>query len=175
MPFSLVQRFYWWALSSNISFEHFLCTKQLNSHIRCIFLVLLFECSICEKRKILSSDGANLGSKKCKAMMASLVPSGGACFWWESGVRRSVLCWCVWHEFRFGRREDFFSHLFHLIKTLYKLCTFNAIWKGRSYNKLYHCSARKCLFLSTVTGRALVWMIKLTSSFGLSKFTWHSV
>jgi hypothetical protein len=52
--------------------------------------------------------------------------SGGVCFWQESGVWRSVLCWCVWQESGFSRREDVFT--FNLI---YK-CTFNAICKDNA-------------------------------------------
>jgi hypothetical protein len=44
-----------------------------------------------------------------EAMVAPTVGSGGACVWRESVVRRSVLCWCVWQEFGFSRREDFFT------------------------------------------------------------------
>jgi hypothetical protein len=36
----------------------------------------------------------------------AMVGSGGVCVWWESGIRRSVLCWCVWQECDFSRRED---------------------------------------------------------------------
>jgi hypothetical protein len=42
-------------------------------------------------------------------MMAPVVGSGGVCVWRESGIRRSVLCWCVWQEFGFSRREDVFT------------------------------------------------------------------
>jgi hypothetical protein len=47
----------------------------------------------------------------------------------ESGVRRSVLCWCVWQEPGCSRREDVFT--FNLLKTenLLKFCTFNAMYK----------------------------------------------
>jgi hypothetical protein len=34
---------------------------------------------------------------------------GGVCVWRESVVRRSVLCWCVWQESGFSRREDVFT------------------------------------------------------------------
>jgi hypothetical protein len=36
------------------------------------------------------------------------VGCGGVCVWRESGVRLSVLCWCVWQESGFSRREDVF-------------------------------------------------------------------
>jgi hypothetical protein len=56
--------------------------------------------------------------------------------WWglaESGVRRSVLCWCVWQESGFSSREDIFT--FNLLfKTFYKFCTFNAICKDNAIN-----------------------------------------
>jgi hypothetical protein len=44
-----------------------------------------------------------------EAMVAPMVGSGGICVWRESGVRRSVLCWCVWQESDFSRREDVFT------------------------------------------------------------------
>jgi hypothetical protein len=58
----------------------------------------------------LSSDGGDSGSKKCKqgydgtygAVWRSLR-------WRESGVRRSVLCCCVWQESGFSRLEDVFT------------------------------------------------------------------
>jgi hypothetical protein len=53
----------------------------------------------------LSSDGGDFGSKKCKRGCGSAY--GGV--WRESGVRRSVLCWCVWQESGFSRREDVFT------------------------------------------------------------------
>jgi hypothetical protein len=43
-----------------------------------------------------------------------------------SGVRRSVLCWCVWQESGFSRREDVLTFNF-LFEKFYKFCTFNAI------------------------------------------------
>jgi hypothetical protein len=47
------------------------------------------------------------------------------------GVRRSVLCWCVWQECGFSRREDVFT--FNLvIKRFYKYYTFNAIYKDNA-------------------------------------------
>jgi hypothetical protein len=45
--------------------------------------------------------------------------------WWYSGVRCSVLCWWVWQESGFSRREDVY-----FIKKFYKFCTFNAISKN---------------------------------------------
>jgi hypothetical protein len=48
-----------------------------------------------------------------EAMVAPMVGSGGVFDWRESGVRRSVLCWCVWQEFGFSRREDVF--IFNLV------------------------------------------------------------
>jgi hypothetical protein len=58
-----------------------------------------------------SSDGGDSDSKKNSkgAMVVSMVGSGGVCVRQESGVRRSVLCWCVWQESGFGRREDVFT------------------------------------------------------------------
>jgi hypothetical protein len=49
----------------------------------------------------------------------------------ESGVRRLVLCWRVWQECGFSRSEDVFT--FNLVlKTFYKLCTFDAICKDNA-------------------------------------------
>jgi hypothetical protein len=38
-----------------------------------------------------------------------VVGSGVVCVWREFGVRQSVLCWCVWQESDFSRREDVFT------------------------------------------------------------------
>jgi hypothetical protein len=45
-----------------------------------------------------------------------VVGSGGDCVWRESGVRRSVLCWCIWQE----------------PVTCYKFCTFSATCKDNA-------------------------------------------
>jgi hypothetical protein len=64
-------------------------------------------------------------------------------FWPESGVRSSVLCWCVWQKSDLSFSEDVFT--FDLVyKRFYKFCTFNAICKGSAAKKLYHGSAQKC-------------------------------
>jgi hypothetical protein len=47
-----------------------------------------------------------------EAMVAPVVGSGGVCIRRESGVRRSVLCWCVWQESCFSRCEDVFTFNF---------------------------------------------------------------
>jgi hypothetical protein len=52
--------------------------------------------------------------------------------WWKSGVRRSVLCSYVLHEFGISRRKDFFSSLIHFIKKFYKFCNFNDICKNNA-------------------------------------------
>jgi hypothetical protein len=39
-------------------------------------------------------------------VVAPMVGSGGVSVWRVSGVRRSVLCWCVWQESGFSCRED---------------------------------------------------------------------
>jgi hypothetical protein len=59
-----------------------------------------------------------------EAMVAPMVGAGGVCVWRECGVRRSVLCWCVWQESGFSRREDVFAFIL-LYKKFYKFCTFN--------------------------------------------------
>jgi hypothetical protein len=64
-----------------------------------------------------------------------MVGSRGVCVWRESGVRRSVLCWCIWQESDSSHREDVFtfnSHLIHFIKIFYKFCTFSAIFKDKA-------------------------------------------
>jgi hypothetical protein len=33
----------------------------------------------------------------------AVVASGGICFWHESGVRRSILYWCIWQISGFSR------------------------------------------------------------------------
>jgi hypothetical protein len=43
----------------------------------------------------------------------AMVGSGGACFWPESDVWRSVLCWWVWQEHDFRSSKDIFT--FHLL------------------------------------------------------------
>jgi hypothetical protein len=53
---------------------------------------------------------ANLVARNAnEVMVVPIVGSGGVCVWWESGVWRSVLCWCVWQESGFSRREDVFT------------------------------------------------------------------
>jgi hypothetical protein len=53
----------------------------------------------CDAGKIgISSDSGYSGSKKCKRSCCLV--------WRESGVRLSVLSWCVWQERGFSRRED---------------------------------------------------------------------
>jgi hypothetical protein len=48
-----------------------------------------------------------------------------------SGVRRSVLCLCVWQESGFNRREDVLT--FNLFfKKCYKFYTFNTICKNNA-------------------------------------------
>jgi hypothetical protein len=59
------------------------------------------------KRLKLSSDGGDFCSKtENEAMAAPVVVSGWSL---QSGVRRSVLCFCVWKESGFSRREDVFT------------------------------------------------------------------
>jgi hypothetical protein len=75
----------------------------------------------CDAEKIdFSSDSGDSGSKICKA-------SGG--FWRESGVSRSVLCWCFWQESGVSRCEGVLTYL---INKFYKFCTFNATCKDNA-------------------------------------------
>jgi hypothetical protein len=56
------------------------------------------------------SDGGDSGSKDFEqTMVMPMVESGGVCVLRESGVRRSVLCWCVSQESGFSHREDVFT------------------------------------------------------------------
>jgi hypothetical protein len=94
----------------------------------------LDECAVREIRKKmkLSSDGGDSGSKKCK------LDYGDACgvVWWESGVRPTDLCWCVWQESVFSCYEDVFTAV--LIMLLYSSLYFNlgemlcGDWRGTS-------------------------------------------
>jgi hypothetical protein len=76
-----------------------------------------------------------------EALVAPTVGSGGVYVWRESGVRRSVLCLCIWQESGFSRREDAFT--FNLVKEFYKPCSFNATCKDDTADKLYYCSTQK--------------------------------
>jgi hypothetical protein len=82
------------------------------------------------KKPKLSFDGGDYGSKKCKG------GSAAACLA-ESGVRRLILSWCVWHEYGFYRREDF-SRLNSFLKIFCKFYTFSAMCK--------ECCSRVLLF-----------------------------
>jgi hypothetical protein len=44
--------------------------------------------------------------KANEAIVAPAVGYGGVCVWQDSGVRLSVLCWCVCQESGFSCRED---------------------------------------------------------------------
>jgi hypothetical protein len=57
-----------------------------------------------------------------------MVGSGGVCSRWESKVRLSVVCRCVWQESGFSRRDDELT--FNLLfKQYYKFCTYSVICK----------------------------------------------
>jgi hypothetical protein len=82
------------------------------------------------------------------------VGSGGDCFWLDSGVRRSVLCWCVWQESGFSRREDVFT--FNLLyKEMLKILCFESNLQRYCCSKFYYCSTQKASFLSPLTGHIL--------------------
>jgi hypothetical protein len=103
----------------------------------------------------LSSDGGDLVARNAnETIVAPVVGSGGVCVW-ECGVRRSVLCWCVWQESGLSRREDVFT--FNLVKgRFYKFCTFNATSKD---NAAIHCITfqyKKGSVSSTLTGHAAI-------------------
>jgi hypothetical protein len=44
-----------------------------------------------------------------RAVVVPTVGSDGVCLWPKSGVRRSVLFWCVWQEYGGIRREHVFT------------------------------------------------------------------
>jgi hypothetical protein len=84
----------------------------------------------CGKKLKLSSVRGDSGSKKCKRGCGGVWRSlfGGSL---GSGVRQSVLCWCVWQGSGFSRREDVFT--FNLVyKICYKVCAFNEICKDNA-------------------------------------------
>jgi hypothetical protein len=83
--------------------------------------------------------------------VARVVGSRGVSFWRESGVKRSVLCWCVWQESGFSRREDVltFSLLF---KKFCKCCDLNVICKDNNAINYITFQHQKGLFPSTLTG-----------------------
>jgi hypothetical protein len=58
--------------------------------------------------------------------VAPMVGSGGVYVCLGSGVRRSVLCWFVWQESGFSRREDVLTYNL-LRKEINKFCIFFAI------------------------------------------------
>jgi hypothetical protein len=78
------------------------------------------------------------------AIVAPEVGSCGVCVRRESGDRRSVLCWCVWQECGFGRREDVFT-----FNAIYTCFTFSAICKDNA--------AINCLLLNT--GGSFPWTL----------------
>jgi hypothetical protein len=72
----------------------------------------------------LISEGGDSGNKKCKRGYGDDYDgSRGIFFWWESGVRRSVLFWRVWQDSGFDRRED--------------VLAFNLLCKGGITHKFY--------------------------------------
>jgi hypothetical protein len=83
----------------------------------------------CEKNLNEVLTVATLAARKAnEATVAPMVGSDGVCFWRESGVRRSVLSWCIWLKFGFSRREDVStSNLIH--KDIFKFCTYSVICK----------------------------------------------
>jgi hypothetical protein len=44
-----------------------------------------------------------------EATAEPMVENDGVCFLPKSGDKRSVLCWCIWQESGFSRREDVFT------------------------------------------------------------------
>jgi hypothetical protein len=96
----------------------------------------LYECAVMRKKFKLSSDGRELVARNSnEAMVALIVGSGRVCVWQESesGVRRSVLCWC---RDLASVAVKMFSHLIYYMKTFCKSSTFNAICK---YNAAINC------------------------------------
>jgi hypothetical protein len=65
---------------------------------------------VMRKQLKLNSDGYDSGNKNAnQAIVTPMVGCGGVCVCQESGVRRSVLCWCFWQRAGFSRREDVFT------------------------------------------------------------------
>jgi hypothetical protein len=79
----------------------------------------------------------------------AMVGSGGICVRRESGVRRSVLCWCVWQEPGFSRREDVFTFY-----ALHGFCTFNVICKDNAAINCITVQHKRGSFRSTLKGYA---------------------
>jgi hypothetical protein len=84
-------------------------------------------------------------------MVAPMVGSGGICDWWESGIRRLVLCRCVWQESGFSRREDVFTFNL-LLKKFYKCCTLSVIYKDNAAINCITVQNKQGSFPSTLTG-----------------------
>jgi hypothetical protein len=112
----------------------------------------LYESAVRSMRKKLklSSDGGDSGSKKCKRGY-----SGAYDRVWRSlhlaGVRWSVLCWCVWQESGFSRREDVFTWNL-LQKKNYEFCNFNAIFKDSAVIDYITIQHKEGSFPSILTG-----------------------
>lgn len=71
--------------------------------------------------------------------MARLVGSGEDCVCRESGVRRSILFWCVWQDCYFCSRECVFTYNFIYIFFF----TFDAICEdGSAIKCIYYCSTQ---------------------------------
>jgi hypothetical protein len=91
-------------------------------------------------------DGGDYGSKKCKR--------GYGGVWRESGVRQSVLSWCVWQESGFRRRQDVFT--FNLLKKIFgKFCSFNTIFKDNDAVIFITVQYKKSLIPVKLTGHTL--------------------
>jgi hypothetical protein len=108
------------------------------------------------KKLELNSDIGVSGSRKYtnKAMMAPVMGSGEVCVWRESGVRQSILCWCIWQGYGFSRREDVFT-LNLVYKRFFYKCTFNAICKDIAAINCITVQLKIGSFPSTLTGHML--------------------
>jgi hypothetical protein len=94
-----------------------------------------------------------------EAMVVPMIGSGGVCVWRESGARRSVLCWSVWQDSGFIRREDVFT--FNLVEK-----KFNAICKDNAAINCITVQHRKVSFPSTLTGHTYIASMMINSGFG---------
>jgi hypothetical protein len=126
----------------------------------------LDECAVraIRKKMKLSSDGGDSGSKKCKW------DYDDACgvVWWESGVRPSDLCWCVWQECVLQLLRRCFHNCadYALIFQPVFQPRWNAVWRGTScsvvrtscYAMAWFCSLGRDF--SAVTGwiTTVFWM-----------------
>lgn len=67
-------------------------------------------------------DNLLIKMRNDEAVVVPVVVCGGVCFWRESGMRRSVLCWCISNESHSSLREDVFTFYLVCKEMLQILC-----------------------------------------------------